>query len=105
MIYILYVSLTETDYVFKIKDKIIMAISFLMVWGMTSLALYLTFTQVGALHVAGYQTRYILPILPLVLFSIANNKVITNKTENRNMNIAITYSIFILIAIIQLIIV
>lgn len=105
MLYILYISLTETDYIFKIRDKIIMAISFLMVWGMTSAALYLSFTQVGALYVAGYQTRYIFPILPLILFGIANNKVIIKQTKNRTMNIAITSAIFIGIGIVQLIIV
>jgi len=105
MIFILYVSLTETDYIFKIRDKIFMITVFLMVWAMTSLALYLSFTQVGALSVAGYQTRYIVPILPLVLFGIANNKVLSDKKENRTMNIAIISAIFIGIGIAQLIIV
>lgn len=105
MLFILYVALTESEDSFKIKDKIIMLIAFLMVWGMTSVALYLSFTQVGALYVAGYQTRYIVPILPLLLFSISNRKVIAKQTENRNYNIAMITSIFLAIGIAQLIVV
>lgn len=105
MLFILYVALTESEDSFKIKDKIIMLIAFLMVWGMTSVALYLSFTQVGALYVAGYQTRYIVPILPLLLFSISNRKVVAKQTENRNYNIAMITSIFLAIGIAQLIVV
>lgn len=105
MLFILYVGLTESEDSFKVKDKIIMLITFLMVWGMTSVALYLSFTQVGALYVAGYQTRYIVPILPLLLFSISNHKVIAKQTENRNYNIAMITSIFLAIGIAQLIVV
>lgn len=105
MIFILYVSLTESDYIFKMKDKIIFIITFLLVWGMTSVVLYLTFTQVGALYVAGYQTRYIVPVLPLILMSIANNRVISKQMINRNMNITIISAMFILIGIAQLIVV
>jgi len=68
---------------------------------MTSMVLYITFTKVGALYIDGYQTRYILPILPLVLFCISNNKVINKNKENRNINIAIITGIFILLGLIQ----
>lgn len=104
IIYILYISLIEDEFVLKIKDKIIFIISFLLVWGMTSTALYLSYTQVGTLYIDGYQTRYIVPILPLLLFCIANNKLISKRTINRNMNISITSTIFILIGIAQLIV-
>ena len=104
MLFILYVALIEDEHVFKIKDKIIMIISFLLVWGMTSVALYLSFTQVGALYVAGYQTRYIAPVLPLLLLCMANNKVKYNKNENINMNISIVMATFIIIGIAQLIV-
>lgn len=104
MIYILYISLIEDDYVLKIKDKTIIIISFILVWVMTSVVLYLTFTQVGALHIEGYQTRYIVPILPLFLLCMANNKVNSKQTKNRNMNISITTTLFILIGLAQLII-
>lgn len=105
MLFILYVALTESEHHFKTKEKIIMLISFLMVWGMTSMALYLSFTQVGALYVAGYQTRYIMPVLPLVLVCISNSKVEGKQTQNRNLNIAIITSIFLVIGIAKLIVV
>lgn len=105
MLFILYVALTETEKNFNIKEKIIMILSFLMVWGMTSMALYLSFTQVGALFVAGYQTRYIIPILPLLLLCVSNHKVEGKQTENRNLNIAIASSVFLVIGIAQLIVV
>lgn len=104
IIYILYISLIEDEFILKIKDKIIFIISFLLVWGMTSAALYLSYTQVGALYIDGYQTRYIVPVLPLLLLCIANNKVISKKNVNRNMNISIISTIFILIGIAQLIV-
>lgn len=104
MIYILYISLIEDDFILKRKDKIIMLISFLLVWGMTSAVLYLTYTQVGALYIEGYQTRYIVPVLPLLLLCIANNKVNSKQTKNKNMNISIITTLFILIGLAQLIV-
>ncbi|MBR3249138.1 MAG: DUF2142 domain-containing protein [Clostridia bacterium] len=104
-LFILYVSLTEDDKNLKIKDKLIMTISFFMVYLMTSMVLYLSFTEVGTMHVAGYQTRYILPVLPLVLICVSNNKVKYMNKENRNINIAIVSTIFIGISILQNIIV
>lgn len=105
MLFILYISITEDDENFKIKDKIIMIISFFAVVAMTSMALYLTFTEIGSLHVAGYQTRYIFPILPLILFPISSDKIKVKKSENRRMNIAIISGIFLFIGMIQSIIV
>lgn len=104
MIYILYISLIEDDFILKRKDKIIMLISFFLVWGMTSAVLYLTYTQVGALYIEGYQTRYIVPVLPLLLLCIANNKVNSKQTKNKNMNISIITTLFILIGLAQLIV-
>lgn len=105
MLFILYVALTEDDYNFKIIDKAIMIISFMLTFLMTSLVLYLSFTEVGSYVIAGYQARYILPILPLILFAISNNKVKSVKGINRNMNICIASATFIIIGIAQSIIV
>lgn len=105
MLFILYISLTEDDINFKIKEKIIFILTFLATVALTSLPLYLTFTEVGAMHIQGYQTRYILPVLPLILMSISNNKVKGSKNKNRNMNIAIANGVFIILGIAQLIIV
>lgn len=46
------------------------------------LALYLTYTEVGAKSVAGYQSRYILPVLMLYLIPISNIFNIENKINN-----------------------
>lgn len=105
MLYILYIAVTEDDHNFKLKNKIIMIISFLAVVAMTSLAMYIAFTEVGQLHVAGYQTRYILPILPLLLFCLSSKKLKNYENENRVMNIAIGSGIFIFIGLLQLILV
>ena len=64
-----------------------------------SMVLYLSFTQVGKLSIDGYQTRYILPILSLLLFSVSNNKVKAIKSKNRTMNISIISSAFIMVDI------
>lgn len=103
MLFIIYVAISDVDYNFKIKDKIIMIISFMLVFGMTSVVLYISYTEVGALKVDGYQTRYIVPILPLVLFAISNNKLISNKEKNKNrtLNITIISGIFIFVSILQ----
>lgn len=105
MLFILYVSITEDDFNFKIKDKIILLLAFLFGWGMTSAILYLTFTSVGGLHIAGYQARYLFPILPFLLCCLSNNKVKYNKTENKNMDIAYGSGVFLIIGLMQLIIV
>ena len=99
LLFLLYVALTEDDYNFKVKDKIVMILSFLLTFFMTSMVLYLSFTPVGKLSIDGYQTRYILPILSLLLFCVSNNKVKTIKSKNRNMNISIISSAFIMIDI------
>lgn len=104
-VFLLYVALTEDDHHFKIKDKIILTISFFLVYFMTSMVLYLSFTQVGKLGIEGYQPRYLLPILPLVLMCISHPKVKCEKSKNRNMNIQIISGIFIIIGIMQNIII
>lgn len=101
LIFILYVALTEDDYNFAIKDKIISLISFFGVYLMTSMVFYVAFTEVGGTYIAGYQTRYILPILPLALFTISNKKTLSQNDKNRTMNIAMVMGVFIVIGIIQ----
>lgn len=101
MLFILYVSITEDDYNFKISNKVIMILTFLFVYGMTSLVLYLSFSPVGSLNIGGYQTRYIIPILPLLLFCLSSNNIIVKNKENRNFNITIVSGIFVMLGIMQ----
>lgn len=105
MLFILYVALTEDDYNFKISNKVIMILTFLFVYGMTSLVLYLSFSPVGSLNIGGYQTRYIIPILPLLLFCLSSNNIIVKNKENRNFNITIISGIFVMLGIMQSILV
>lgn len=99
---IFFIALTEDDYNFKIKDKIILILGFLLPFGMTSVILYLSFTPVRALHIDGYQARYIFPILPLVLCCLSSDKIKATRGENRNLNIAITSGIFLVIGLLEL---
>ena len=100
-LFLLYVAITEDDYNFKFKDKIIMVISFLLVYAMTSAVLYISCTPVGADTVNGYQTRYILPILPLLLFGLSTKKLKKDKSKNRNMLIQLTMSLFLVCSVLQ----
>ena len=100
-LFVLYTSLTEDDNNFNIKEKIIMIAAFMCVYMITSLVLYLSFTQLWALHIAGYQTRYILPVLPLLLISIPNNRVKCINNANRNLIISMMSAAFIFIGIAQ----
>lgn len=101
ILYMLYISITEDDINFKIRDKIVLSSSFIFVFLVTSLILYLSFTEVGAMYVKGYQSRYIIPILPLILMCISNNRIKYDKSNNRNLNIAIINAMFIGISIMQ----
>lgn len=105
MFFILYIAITEDDYNFKLKDKSILILTFSLIYGMTSVILYLAFTPVGSLYVAGYQTRYIFPILPLLLSCISSSKIKSTKSDNKNMNLALVTGLFLTIGIIQLILV
>lgn len=97
-IFLLYVAISDNSFRFKIKEKIIIVLTFLAVFGTGSLVMYLSFTPVGHDMILGYQTRYIFPILPL-LFMIINNN---NQEKNRNTkeNISIVTTLFIIIDLI-----
>lgn len=99
LLFVLYVSITEDDYNFTIKEKIILVISFLFVFGMTSLALYISFTEVGENYIAGYQTRYVIPILPILLFTISSTKLKKKINLNRSMNVSIGNGVFLLVSL------
>ena len=105
MLFVLYVAILDDSHNFKVKDKIILLLTFIIVWGITSVPLYITITEVGSLHIAGYQTRYIIPILPLALMCVSSERLKSKENKNRNMNIAITSGIFVFIGVLQAILV
>ena len=98
-------SINDDSKIFKIKEKIIFIISFLVVYFVTSLALYIGFTQVGAENIAGYQTRYIIPILPLLLMCCSNNTIKVKIKGNEKILVSIILGIIIMVDIIGLIVV
>ena len=104
MLFVLFVALTEDDINFKIKQKIVLLLAFFLVYAMTSAILYLTFTPVGNLYIAGFQPRYLFPILPLLLSCISGDYLKTKENKNRTLNIAICSGVFLGIGLIQVII-
>lgn len=89
-IFLLYVAISDNSFRFKMKEKIIIAITFLCVYGTGSLVLYLSFTPVGHNLILGYQTRYIFPILPLLFMIINNNNMEKEKKQQENISIIVT---------------
>ena len=77
----------------------IFILGFLITFAATSGMLYLTFTEIGKDIVSGYQTRYILPVLPLLLISVANKTVRVRRKMNMNRNIAYVATMFLLLGV------
>ena len=75
LIYYIYIALKDDSINFGKKEKIIFIITFLVVYGMTSAVLYLTFTPVGSEVLTGYSPRYILPIVLLILMCVSNKNL------------------------------
>ena len=84
LIFILYVAITDNSKQCDFRIKISSILTFLAVFISTSLMLYINFTPVGDIGINGYQTRYILPILPILLMLI-NKK--SYKYENNDISI------------------
>lgn len=75
VLYILYTALMDDSHTFKTKDKIIMFLAFLATFFVTTFVLYLVYTKVGSKTINGYQMRYIIPTLPLILSAINSKRV------------------------------
>lgn len=103
-IFILYNSITDDSYNFKIKEKIIFILSFVITYALISLILYLTFTPVGTFYIQGCQTRYLFPILFLLLITLSSDKLKPVAIKNSIAKTSLIYSIFLVISVICLII-
>lgn len=68
--------------------NISLLVIFIIVLLLGTFALYLSFTPVGANNVQGYQARYNIPILMLILIPIANLCIVENKTKNYERRVA-----------------
>ena len=67
IIYMIYMGLDDEYLKIKKFDKIFIILIFFAIFCFTSTALYLDFTPVGKTIISGYQSRYVFPILILLL--------------------------------------
>lgn len=74
LIFLIYVAITDSDRETTIRVKIVSILTFFAVFFSTSLMLYLNFTPIGMIGIKGYQTRYILPVLPIMLMIVSKNR-------------------------------
>ena len=72
-IYYFYVAFKDDSKNFNLKEKIIMILAFALTFG---------FTPVGAIAVGGYQTRYIFPIVTLIMILLSNKTLKNQDDEN-----------------------
>ena len=80
-IFILYIAITDNTYTFNKKEKTITSLSFWITFFITTFILYLSYTEVGKLTISGYQPRYLIPVLPLLLMNINSKKIVNKETE------------------------
>ncbi len=107
MIFILYVCITDSSEKIKKRTRIVSFVTFIAVFLSTSLMLYLAFTPVGQVYISGYQPRYIVPIIPMILMLINNQKCIgknVEKYENeKDMTVMLYNGLFIIVHLIFLV--
>lgn len=74
-IFVLYTAITDSSYTFRKKEKIVMFLTFAATFFVTTFVLYLAYTEVGKLTIGGYQARYLIVIMPLILININTKKI------------------------------
>lgn len=94
-IYYFYIAFKDDSINFTAKEKIIMLITFLLTFGFTSGILYIACAPVGANYIMGYQTRYIFPIITLIMMCLSNKTLKSSNDENLIMKITTVQVIFI----------
>ena len=93
-LFILLVAVTDDSKVLKMKDKFIFWIVFFLEFIINSLVLYLKFSTVGSETIAGFQPRYLFPVLALALMPLANNTITVKNKENMTVFIQIMVPMF-----------
>ena len=105
-IYLAFISITDSSKHLKISNRILFIITFFIVFAMTSTAMYLSYTKVGANYINGHQMRYIFPTLPLILISISIKKIeLENKFKYSDLYIAYPMAIFLIVSVLDAIII
>ena len=83
--YCIYTATNDGTYNFNKKEKLIFIAAFMANFFIGTMTLYLLHTPVYTLAVHGYQVRYLIALLPLVLMCIhSNNTNNENKEESYN---------------------
>lgn len=100
---LVYIAILDDSKKFNIKEKIIFSISFLAVFFMTSVVLYLNFTKVGSGTINGYQARYLFPILSLIFMGMNLKCVSVKKSENTVIILTILSNIIVFMDLLLLI--
>ena len=103
-IVVLYTAITDSSYTFKKKDKAIQFVCFITTFFITSIALYITCTDVAKPFVWGYQSRYLTPVLPLILVNINSKRVIQVNDEDEYNNTAMIIGLITIINLIFMVI-
>ena len=105
-IYLVFISITDSSKHLKISNRILFVITFLVVFAMTSTAMYLSYTRVGANYINGHQMRYIFPTLSLILISISIKKIeLENKFKYSDLYVAYPMAIFLIVSVLDVIII
>lgn len=87
-IFCVYTATNDGTHNFKKKEKIIMILAFAATFFCGTMLMYLWHTPYMALTIIGYQARYLIPILPLLLmclYSKAENQEEEYNTTAKNM--------------------
>lgn len=99
MAYLLFISITDGTKRLKVRTRVIFILTFLLIYIMTSTIMYLGYTPVKANYIMGFQMRYLLPILFLILSSISIKKLeLKNKLKYNNLIISCISSAFLIIS-------
>lgn len=104
-IYLIFISITDSSKQLKIRNRILFVFTFFVIFAMTSTAMYLSYTEIGANYINGHQMRYIFPTLPLLLISISISKFgldIEKKFKYSNLYISYPMMIFLIISVLDL---
>lgn len=104
--YQIFISITDSSKQLKIKNRFIFLVTFFIVYAMISTIMYLSFTRVGASYIDGVQSRYLFPIIFLLLSSISIRKFELDYNKFKGINLYTAYIswIFLIIPVLDLII-
>lgn len=101
MLLMLYVSITDDTKTFDKKIKILFIIIYIIITVTIGTMMYISYTGVAETEIAGFQTRYLIPVLPLVLMCVYNKRIKYVGNRNEIFNITILMGIFCILSIVR----